>query len=470
MRARRWPSPGPAQSQLQVDGDTWYTSDIHLHANGCKNDDRSSSEILELMKAGGVNIGSALAWSGGEPLNRDAPKLRGQQDDPVSEEHFILHWDVEISGLPGDWHGHMDFLNASKTDIFVESGGSYIAAYPGQDYLLPNYDFIQAGGGLVGYGHGHAWTAGVRTVAGWRPQRELPLDVVLARVDFYATEYLNEGWEWLWYQMFDAGFQIPGLGTSDLGCIHDSAGAYTGDFFLPRDQTLSYAAFIQAVAAGRTVVKRKIGLAERDFLDLRVNDARIGARVELAASEPTVEVQATARTVTANATLQLIQNGEVIRAHPITGALETVTWTVSVDRSGWLAAKTLNDQTVNAHTSAIFVIKEGCPVRNDPAGARAWGDYLEEYFEVGAATGVFGDSIAEVRQKVDEAKRIWTRIAEEGEGKAPMPCKAAPPRSGASDPSAGGGCATHAAPHGDCGAPGVLVLAALALLRRWQRI
>jgi len=413
----------PVSGQELVGGDKWYTSDIHLHANGCRNNNRSSSEILQLMKDEGVNIGSALVWDQGTPLNRDAPKLRGQQDDPVSEENYILRWDVEISSLPGAWNGHMDLLNTSRTDIFIESNGNYIANYPGQDYLLPNYEYNQQGGGLVGYGHGQNWTAESFTNSTCCPQREFPLDVVLARVDFYATEFLDDGFMWFWYQMLDAGFQIPGLGTSDLGCVHNKAGAYTGDFYLADNEPLSYDGFIQAVSEGRTVVKRKSNLPDRDFLDIKVNGSRIGTEIWLSDELSSVQVEVMARSLSYGSKVELIHNGKVIGAQFINDSLTIYNWIVPISKSGWLAAKTISNQNVNAHTSSIFVLKEGCPIRNDPASAREWRDYLERYYEAGMAQGQFNTSASEVREKVDEAKAKWEAIAKEGEGTASMDCK-----------------------------------------------
>jgi hypothetical protein len=71
------------------------------------------------------------------------------------------------------------------------------------------------------------------------------------------------------------------------------------------------------------------------------------------------------------------------------------------------------------------VLLGGCPIRNDPPSARNWKGYLDAYYEAGALEGKFGASEAEVRQKVDEAKLVWERIAQEGEGSIAMDCIAA---------------------------------------------
>jgi len=232
---------------------SWYNADIHLHANGCSNDNRSAAEILGLMKQEGINVGSILVWGGGRSLELDPVHFRGQEDDPVSEPNYIAHWDIEISLLPGDWNGHMDLLNVAQKDAVVPNQVNY----PGQDYLLPNYQYVQSQGGIVGYGHGFTWFPGSYSVpTGCCDPRELPLDVALARVDFLASEQMNDGLYWLWYSMLNAGFHFPLLGTSDLGCVWPVVGTYHAAFPLPTGDTLTYTKFTEAVREGRTVIRR----------------------------------------------------------------------------------------------------------------------------------------------------------------------------------------------------------------------
>ena len=175
-----WSSTALAQS--------WYNADIHLHAD-CGDISYSAAQLLGLMKQEGINVGSVLVY-GGESLPRDSVHFRGQEDDPVSEPDYILHWDIEIAVLPGVWNGHMVLLNVAQKDAVVPNQVNY----PGQDYLLPNYQYVQSQGGIVGYGHGQKWQPGSYNVpTGCCHPRELPLDVALAKVDFLAAERMNLG-------------------------------------------------------------------------------------------------------------------------------------------------------------------------------------------------------------------------------------------------------------------------------------
>jgi hypothetical protein len=395
---------------------SWYNADMHLHANGCNNNNRSAAEILRLMKREGINVGSILVWGGGRSLELDPVHFRGQVDDPVSEPDYIAHWDIEISELPGDWHGHMKLLNVAQKDAVVPNQVNY----PGQDYLLPNFQYVQSQGGIVGYGHANIWEPGSYSVpTSCCNPRELPLDVTLARVDFLAAEHINapnENAFWLWYSMLNAGFHFPMLGASDLGCVYGVPGVFHSAFPLPTGDTLTYSKFIEAVREGRTVIRRN---NSPDYLDIRVNGVGLGGELILPNQATTVNVQVDARSVDSGQTVELILDGNVIGSQALTNSLQTYQWSVPVNRSGWIAAK-----TVDAHTAATFVLLGGCPIRNDPLAARNWKGYLDAYYEAGVSGGRFGNSAAEVRQKVDEAKLVWERIAQEGEGSIAMDCNA----------------------------------------------
>jgi len=365
------------------------------------------------MKQEGINVGSILVWGAGNSLRLDPVQFRGQEDDQVSEPNYIVHWDIEISALPGDWHGHMDLLNVAQKDAVVPNQVNY----PGQDYLLPNYQYVQSQGGIVGYGHGNVWLPGSYSAQQAGP-RELPLDVTLAKVDFLAAELINEGLYWLWYSMLNAGFHFPLLGTSDLGCVWPTVGRYHAAFPLPKGDTLTYTKFIEAVREGRTVIRSNAFLAP-DYLDIRVNGMGLGGELILPNQATTVNVQVDASSVVSGQTVELILDGNVIGSQALTNSLQTYQWSVPLNRSGWIAAK-----TTAAHTAATFVLLGGCPIRNDPVAARNWKGYLDAYYEAGVFRGRFGTSAAEVRQKVDEAKQVWERIAQEGEGSIAMDCNA----------------------------------------------
>ena len=259
--------------------------------------------------------------------------------------------------------------------------------------------------------------------------------MTLARVDFLASEIMNDGLYWLWYSMLNAGFHLPVLGDSDLECYWPKVGRYHTAFPLPTGDTLTYTKFIEAVREGRTVIRRNN--SPPDFLDIRVNGVGLGGELILPNQATTMNVQVDASSVISGQRVELILNGEVIGSQALTNSVQTYQWPVSLDKSGWIAAKTTGTERYSpapgyrarpnsdgAHTAATFVLLGGCPIRNDPVAARNWKGYLDAYYEAGVSRSKFGTSAAEVRQKVDEAKLVWERIAQEGEGSIAMDCNA----------------------------------------------
>jgi len=400
---------------------SWYTADTHLHTLCNRATPLSAAELLGLMKQEGINVGSVLIYGGGRlgvtSLEADPVHFRGQEDDPVSEPNYILHWDIEISGgSPGSWNGHIDLLNIAQKDAVVVNQFNY----PGQDYLLPNYQYVQSQGGIVGYAHAQHWSPGSYSLNLAMP--ELPLDVALARVDFLSPEQMDDGLYWIWYNMLNAGFHLAPLGTSDLGCVWPTVGKYHTAFPLPTGDTLTYTKFIEAVRENRTVIRRNN--SPPDYLDIRVNGMGLGGELILPNKATTVNVEVDASSVVSGQRVELILDGNVIESQALTNSLQTYQWSVPLNRSGWIAAKTTGTSIDGAHTAATFVLLGGCPIRNDPLSARSWKGYLDAYYELGVSRGEFGTSAVEVRQKVDEAKLVWEQIAQEGEGSVAMDCNA----------------------------------------------
>ncbi|MBF0430652.1 MAG: CehA/McbA family metallohydrolase [Fibrobacteria bacterium] len=403
----------------------WYTADMHMHVNGCNNTNTPIPDILQQMKTENINIGSILIWGNPTSLANDVSRFRGQEDDPISEPGNIIHWDVEISGLPGNWHGHVSLLNVAQKNIIDETKVKH--NYPGQDYLLPNYKYIQDQGGLFGFQHlmfwGWQWEPPPNPQPACCQPREMPMDVTQAHLDFVSTELINKEFIWLWYSMLQAGFQIPILGDSDLGCIHDTVGYYHAAFPLPKGDTLSYVKFIEAIKKGRTVARKNN--KPPDYLDIRVNEVFMGDTVYIAKGNTTLKVEVDASTIESGKTVELVMNSEVIKSETIGSQKQTFSWDVTVEKSSWLAARIpLTDSTPDyeAHTSSIFVLMDGCPIRNDPTGARNWKTYLDKYYQISVSENQNGSSSSELQEKINIAKAVWEDIALEGEGNKEMTC------------------------------------------------
>ncbi|MBF0433438.1 MAG: CehA/McbA family metallohydrolase [Fibrobacteria bacterium] len=402
----------------------WYTADSHLHVNGCKNQNVSAEQILKEMKEENINIASLLVWGGTNGSLRsqdlDVPKFRGQEDDPISEANRKIRWDVELSQLAGEWHGHLVFLNVKKGIFGSEP---YDVNYPGQDFLLPNHDYLRDMGGLSGYQHFMFWFNGYDTpVVALPVSREMPMDITMTRIDFMASEFMDTGRSlWFWYEMLQAGYHLPFLGDSDYGCIHNKVGAYHAAFPLAAGDTLTYSKFIEMIRKGRIVAKKNT--KPTDHLDIRIDSVLLGDTLFLSEEGDTVQVEVDASSAFSGRKVQLVMNGQVIEDVPITSSKRTYSWEVVVEKSSWIAARIpFAADSIEAHTNSILLLVNGCPVRNDPQSARNWKNYLDKYYQYAVQQNQTGSSSTQLKEYIDIAKAVWEDIALEGEGQKEMTC------------------------------------------------
>jgi hypothetical protein len=158
----------------------------------------------------------------------------------------------------------------------------------------------------------------------------------------------------------------------------------------------SYQRWIDAMKAGRTFVTNS------PILRFTVNGKEAGAVVELRGAGATVRIQAEAESQLPYHRLEIVANGEVIRDATPDGALHRarIGFEYPVPRSCWIAARVVEDiqpyrtsgvefskihvergtrlsdhfgtrrpETVFAHSSPVYAIRDGGPIRNwDDAG------------------------------------------------------------------------------------------------------
>src|SRR3990167_2679952 len=227
---------------------TWINADFHMHTGSVE----TSDTLLSKMKNLNINVGHALIW--GLYQAYDGGKFMGQNNDPVSDATNILRWDVEISLLPGHYNGHMVMLNIADPNAISAS----TVGYPGRDYLLPNLNYVQATGGIVGYDHGDAWAIGDfgKPNKSTLNPKELPLDIALGKVNFLTTQNVSSPkFYWLWYQMLNAGFHLTPTAGSDSP-NHSQLGSVTTMVALDVNVPFTFQNYIEAVRQGKTVIRR----------------------------------------------------------------------------------------------------------------------------------------------------------------------------------------------------------------------
>jgi hypothetical protein len=172
----------------------------------------------------------------------------------------------------------------------------------------------------------------------------------------------------VWYALLNCGFHLPLAGGSGKRSNRAAVGAVRTYAQLLPDQELTYRHWIEAVRAGRTFVTRG------PLVSLSVNGQGPGSVVRVPADAATVKVSATARSVTPFERLELILNGDRVadaRSDPATAtapATAAIEAELDIPAAGWLAVRGIGGDPphVSAHTSPVYVEREGQAPRPDP--------------------------------------------------------------------------------------------------------
>jgi hypothetical protein len=193
------------------------------------------------------------------------------------------------------------------------------------------------------------------------PQGEALAALLLGKIDAFEVGPNSKSWI-NWYQLLACGQRLPLVGASGKDSNTVALGALRTYARLEPNQEFRYGAWIESVRAGRTFV------TDGPLLSLTVNGQEIGSVLSLSKEEQTVRIQAEARSVTPFARLECVYNGAVLAAGDADSEQRaaTIEAEVPIAGSGWLAARCLGaDGAFRAHTSPVYVQKEGRPLHPD---------------------------------------------------------------------------------------------------------
>ena len=162
-----------------------------------------------------------------------------------------------------------------------------------------------------------------------------------------------------WYRLLACGQRLPLVGASGKDRNTVALGAVRTYARLEPGEEFGYGAWIEAVRAGRTYV------TNGPLLTLTVDGQDPGSVLSLPGEGGTVAVRAEARSIPAFDQLELISNGEVVAAVEAGGDPRTATleMPLRVTAGGWLAARCTRGTAVRVHTSPVYVVVEGRPLR-----------------------------------------------------------------------------------------------------------
>ena len=383
FQLRRWIDP-PARG--------WYSGDHHIHAAGCSHYESPTEgvrpeDMMRHVLGEALSVGSVLNWG---PSYYHQRRYFEAADNKVSTPSSLLRYDLEISGFPSSYCGHLVLLRLRDQDY---PDTRQIEDWPTWD--LPILAWAKAQGAVTGFAHSGL---GLQVAANELPNYEMPrfngiganeyiMDVTHDVVDFISaadTPFLHE--LNIWYHTLNCGFRTRISGETDFPCMTDDrVGA--GRSYVHLTETLSYDAWCDGVRSGRSYVSDgfshlmnftangiEAGTSGSELRLERPGGVRVTAQaacllpVQPAQAGPPNRNQSPfwtpehARVAgTRDVAVEVVVNGRPVASRRITadGALRDITVEVSIERSSWIALRILG----SAHTNPIFVSVGGRPIR-----------------------------------------------------------------------------------------------------------
>jgi hypothetical protein len=392
----------------------WYAGDMHVHRS-CGGSPEAISNLYSKMTTNNLAAISLLADMGnGEVQNpvTDLPLVNGQ-DASISTSGRIVHWDAE-------WHWDAVYNQYPHQALggHVVTLGLTEAHQIWEEYTYPIFQWAHQHNGIAGFVHMQYLDNGIPQSLNCCIPIEYPVEVALGAADFIAEDVTGgDSAIQAYYRLLNNGFR-PGFaagtdypcGVSQLGSLLTYAQVAGGQ--------MTYRNWIQGIKLGRTVVSRN---GHNEFLNLTVNDTATPGdevKLEIGGSVPVTIAWTANQNLTG--TIELVHNGVVIASQPASvtaGSPASLSTTVNFINSGWLAARRMNGNGHQVHTSAVFVTVGDAPVRASVADAQFYVQWMDDLIQKtslgGEWSSYFVNSLTAAQTRYQAAKAIYQKIATE---------------------------------------------------------
>ena len=267
LRLERW---------IDLPSRGWYPGDHHIHSAGCLHYESPTQgveprDMIRHILGEALSVGSVLTWGPGYYYQKQFFEGR---DNSLSSPAHLMRYDLEVSGFPSSFNGHLVLLKLKDQDY---PGTRVLEDWPTWD--LPILKWAKAQGAVVGFAHS-GW--GLAVKGSTLPTDEIPpfdgiganeyvVDVAHDAVDFISTIDTPPLWELnVWYHTLNAGFRTRISGETDFPCIYgDRVGL--GRSYVRLDK-LSYDAWTEGIRDGRAYVTD----GKSHLVDFRVDDRSVG--------------------------------------------------------------------------------------------------------------------------------------------------------------------------------------------------
>jgi hypothetical protein len=267
----------------------------------------------------------------------------------------------------------------------------------------------------------------------------------------------------IWYHTLNVGFRTRISGETDFPCITD-ARVGQGRVYAKVDAALSYGAWLEALRAGRSYVSD----GRSHLMDFSVNGVEVGtaasevklkekgmvhARVKVAAyldpsplnadtipsdrgqqfwmsslnngsasnSAGSIHDRAIDQTPywhierarienTREVLVELVVNGKPVARKNVVadGAVQSIDFDVTIERSSWLAVRILG----SSHTNPVFVLVDGKPIRASRQSAQ-WCLAGVDQCWTQKAPKISKAELSEAKAAYDHAREVYTRLIAE---------------------------------------------------------
>jgi hypothetical protein len=325
---------------LRADG--WRTADPHVHF-------LAPSTALLQAAAEDVMFVHLLATQLGDEFTNVTDLPWGAQSDPDGR-HFVMVGTENRQNVLG----HLGLLGARHPILPLASGGGpegRIGAAVAE--LMGDWaDRCHAEGGLVVAAHFPL------------PFAEIAANIVAGQIDAVEMQTFAVGLDspsiLEWYRFLNCGYRLPVLGGTDKMSAEMPVGAIRTYARLEPGTAPTFAAWADAVRAGRTFA------TSGPVLELSVEGHEPGDVIALPAGGGHLEVRVRARAAQSIiGSVELVVNGRVVAREeaPQATAELTLATEIDVDAGAWIAARSLSGHEIHsayntsmaAHTSPIYV-------------------------------------------------------------------------------------------------------------------
>jgi hypothetical protein len=380
----------------------WYSGDHHIHAAGCSHYESPTegvtpADMMRHVLGEDLNVGCCLSWG---PCWYHQKRYFEGKVNPLSTSHYLLRYDVEVSGFPSSHCGHICLLRLREQDY---PGTKLIGDWPSWD--LPILKWAKSQGAVVGFAH-----------SGWGLQPEKPndpeakklpnyvlplmdgiganeyiVDVTQDACDFISTVDTPALYELnIWYHTLSCGYRTRISGETDFPCIYGER-VGLGRSYVHLDGKLDFDAWTEGIKRGRSYVSD----GKSHLMDFTVNGLGVGEKnSEIRLAEPSeVEIKAkvaallepkpTAETEkirkaplnqkpywdierarignTRTVPVEVVVNGQAVARKEIIadGSEQDVMFRVPIPASSWVALRIFP----SSHTNPVFVLVGEKPIR-----------------------------------------------------------------------------------------------------------